>query len=193
VARTADPKKRRAILAAATRLFAELGPSRVSVDEVARAAGVAKGTVYLYWQGKDALFEAVAESVAEDFLARAERALAAPGRPFEARLFDLLAAKYDTLYALVYRSPHAVELVEARNRVAAHVFERADRTYARRLARLLASSDGLADLGIRAPALAQLLMSTASVRAAGTGLTPGAHTRRLRAIARLTAAALRER
>lgn len=45
-------RKRERILNAATELFVRLGYRKTSVDEVARKAGVAKGTVYLYYRTK---------------------------------------------------------------------------------------------------------------------------------------------
>lgn len=45
-------KKRARILAAATRLFMAQGYKKTSIDEVAAAAHVAKGTVYLYYANK---------------------------------------------------------------------------------------------------------------------------------------------
>jgi TetR/AcrR family fatty acid metabolism transcriptional regulator len=54
-------RKRARILAAATRLFMERGYRATSIDEVARAARIAKGTVYLYFRSKaDLLVHAVA-------------------------------------------------------------------------------------------------------------------------------------
>jgi AcrR family transcriptional regulator len=44
--------KRVRILEAATGLFVRFGYRKTSIDEVARAAGVAKGTVYLYYRNK---------------------------------------------------------------------------------------------------------------------------------------------
>lgn len=44
--------KRARILASATELFVRFGYRKTSIDEVARAAGVAKGTVYLYYRNK---------------------------------------------------------------------------------------------------------------------------------------------
>ncbi len=49
-------QKRRRILLAATDLFVAHGYRKTSVDEVARAAGIAKGTVYLYYRNKAELF-----------------------------------------------------------------------------------------------------------------------------------------
>lgn len=54
-------QKRRRILLAATDLFVAHGYRKTSVDEVARAAGIAKGTVYLYYRNKaELLFHAIA-------------------------------------------------------------------------------------------------------------------------------------
>jgi len=58
-----DPKvrKRLRMLEAATELFVKQGYRKTSVDEVAEAAGVAKGTVYLYFRTKaDLLVGAIA-------------------------------------------------------------------------------------------------------------------------------------
>src|ERR1700737_2414685 len=46
------------LLDAAARLFARFGFDKTSIDEIAHAAGVSKGAVYLHWPSKDALFEA---------------------------------------------------------------------------------------------------------------------------------------
>ncbi|POX40669.1 TetR/AcrR family transcriptional regulator [Streptomyces sp. Ru73] len=47
------------ILEAAGELLVAWGYRRVTIDEIARRAGVGKGTVYLHWKTKDALFLAV--------------------------------------------------------------------------------------------------------------------------------------
>lgn len=48
-------RKRARILEAATELFIKQGYRKTSVEEIARRAGVAKGTVYLYFDNKGAL------------------------------------------------------------------------------------------------------------------------------------------
>jgi TetR/AcrR family transcriptional repressor of mexJK operon len=52
------PSKREAILAAGTRVFLDQGYGAASMDAIARAAGVSKQTIYAYFGGKAALFEA---------------------------------------------------------------------------------------------------------------------------------------
>ena len=49
----------REICAAALEVFAEKGFAAAKLDEIARRAGVSKGTLYLYFQDKEQLFRAV--------------------------------------------------------------------------------------------------------------------------------------
>ena len=51
----------REILAAALRLFADRGYTATSLEDVARAAGVTKGTIYYYFRSKEALLMQLAE------------------------------------------------------------------------------------------------------------------------------------
>ena len=65
--RTRAPKvdaetRRQAILDAALSVFAEHGFEAARLDEVAARAGVAKGTLYLYFRHKEALFEELVRS-----------------------------------------------------------------------------------------------------------------------------------
>jgi AcrR family transcriptional regulator len=61
-----DSAKRRQILDGARAVFMNLGFDGASMGEIARAAGVSKGTLYVYFADKSALFEAiVAQEVLE--------------------------------------------------------------------------------------------------------------------------------
>jgi AcrR family transcriptional regulator len=51
-----DPDKKARILDAATERFAHYGFKKTSIDEIAAAAGVGKGTVYLMCKSKEDLF-----------------------------------------------------------------------------------------------------------------------------------------
>ncbi|HZZ86712.1 MAG TPA: helix-turn-helix domain-containing protein [Caulobacteraceae bacterium] len=57
------------ILAEARRLFAERGFESTSIDEIAAAAGVAKGAVYHHFESKEALFQRVLEEIQAGLLA----------------------------------------------------------------------------------------------------------------------------
>jgi AcrR family transcriptional regulator len=50
------------LMSAALQVFAERGFAATRLEEVAKRAGVSKGTVYLYFESKEALFKAAVES-----------------------------------------------------------------------------------------------------------------------------------
>lgn len=54
-----ESSKRREIIDGARRVFFEKGYDGASMDEVAKAAGVSKATIYVYFGGKEDLFEAL--------------------------------------------------------------------------------------------------------------------------------------
>jgi AcrR family transcriptional regulator len=57
----ADSAKRRQIIEGARKVFLDLGFDGASMGEIARAAGVSKGTLYVYFADKNRLFEAIVE------------------------------------------------------------------------------------------------------------------------------------
>ena len=62
----ANPAARRLeIVDAAARVFAAKGVSRATVSDVVRAAGVAQGTFYLYFESKDEVVLAVVDQLAD--------------------------------------------------------------------------------------------------------------------------------
>jgi AcrR family transcriptional regulator len=70
--------RRQAILAAALAVFAERGFEAARLDDVAARAGVAKGTLYLYFRDKEALFEALVRNAVSPLLEQMGRLAAAP-------------------------------------------------------------------------------------------------------------------
>lgn len=56
-----DSSKRRQILDGARKVFMNLGFDGASMGEIARSAGVSKGTLYVYFADKNHLFEAIVE------------------------------------------------------------------------------------------------------------------------------------
>lgn len=61
---------RRRIHAAAMKLFAERGVTKVSISELAAAAGMARGTIYTHVSDVDGLFEEVAAQLAHEMTER---------------------------------------------------------------------------------------------------------------------------
>jgi len=66
------------LTAAALALFVEKGFAATRLEDVAALAGVSKGTLYLYFDSKEALFKAVIQEGMVPVLERGE-ALLAPG------------------------------------------------------------------------------------------------------------------
>ena len=75
--------KRDAILRAATNVFAERGYFNAQVADVARAAGVAAGTVYLYFRSKDDLLASIFERAMREAFEEWRTALAGVDDPQE--------------------------------------------------------------------------------------------------------------
>ena len=61
-----DSAKRHQIMDGARRVFMDLGFDGASMNEIARAAGVSKGTLYVYFTDKNRLFEAIVEQESLD-------------------------------------------------------------------------------------------------------------------------------
>src|ERR1700751_3813698 len=54
-----DNAKRRQIIEGARTTFLEQGFDAASMNDIARTAGVSKGTLYVYFQNKEQLFQAI--------------------------------------------------------------------------------------------------------------------------------------
>ncbi len=74
-------ERMRTIRAAALDVFAAEGFAAARLDDVAQAAGVAKGTIYLYFKSKEDLFEAIVKSTIGVVLANFEQANAVSPAP----------------------------------------------------------------------------------------------------------------
>ncbi len=69
-------EKRSRILAAAVRLFAGEGFYRTRIGDIAKAANVATGTVYTYFESKERILDAIFKDSMEQFLALGKEDLA---------------------------------------------------------------------------------------------------------------------
>jgi AcrR family transcriptional regulator len=66
MARLPDPSKKEKIVSAAITTFARKGYSSTTIAEVAKAAGIGKGTIYEYFRSKEDLFFATFERLISD-------------------------------------------------------------------------------------------------------------------------------
>ena len=117
----AGPRQRRKearpheLLEAALALFVEKGFAATRTEEVARRAGVSKGTLYLYYPSKEELFKAVVRHNLSSLIAEGE-ALAGQ---FEGSSSELLAKLMLTWWQRAGNTPaagiHKIVLSEVRN------------------------------------------------------------------------------
>ncbi len=100
--RTVAPSTRKqAILDAALTVFAERGFEAARLDDIAARAGVAKGTLYLYFKDKETLFEELLRGAVSPILAGVTALAEAPDVPF--------AQALDTLYGFFEREVLATD------------------------------------------------------------------------------------
>lgn len=78
-----DPAKREQILSGAYRVIERMGYDAASVNDIAREAGVSKGTIYVYFTDKEDLFEALMEEKRERIFQKLEAELQKPGTTAE--------------------------------------------------------------------------------------------------------------
>ena len=82
-AKTAVTAKYEAILRAATVIFARNGYFNAKVSDIAGEAGIADGTVYLYFKSKEEILHSIFDRAMEEFFAEAKEELAKLSTPEE--------------------------------------------------------------------------------------------------------------
>ncbi len=83
------------IRAAAMRVAGRKGLEKTTVDDIAREAGVAKGTVYLYFRSRDEILEKTVGAAVDDLLEHIQEALdAARGASFAEALGSALTVQF---------------------------------------------------------------------------------------------------
>ncbi|SFA97407.1 transcriptional regulator, TetR family [Cohnella sp. OV330] len=93
--------RRKQVLEAASRSFAAFGYKATTMDQVAKAAGVGKGTIYTFFANKEELFEQIVKDLIAELKSVAERTLD-PALPFADNLLRILQQ------VLAYRDRHGL-------------------------------------------------------------------------------------
>jgi AcrR family transcriptional regulator len=112
--------RREAILAAALDEFTARGFAAARLDDVARRAGVAKGTIYLYFRDKEALFQDLVRSVISPLIARFETTVEIdlPARVIAERVVDMFVREVygtrrkDVIRLIITEGPRFPKLAE---------------------------------------------------------------------------------
>ncbi|RKH31487.1 TetR/AcrR family transcriptional regulator [Corallococcus sp. CA031C] len=132
-----SPDPRTAILNAAGEIFARFGFKKASVEDIARRAGVGKGSIYLHFENKEALFEAVVRKSHEQSLSELKASVRRAATP-EAQVRAFIRCKMEqhsrapvgqriemsTLFELGTQVTHLVpQMLEMDAAVLAHVLD----------------------------------------------------------------------
>lgn len=112
--------KREAILAAALEEFSAAGFAAARLDDVARRAGVAKGTIYLYFRDKETLFQELVRSMISPLVSVVESAPMAelPFPVLAERIVDLFVREVygtrrrDIIRLMIAEGPRFPKLAE---------------------------------------------------------------------------------
>lgn len=86
--------RRRAILNAALDLYEAIGLDQVRVDAIARNAGIAKGTVYLYYKSREGIFIDLYEEAFADWLISFAKRPELSKRGAKEEMATIIAAHY---------------------------------------------------------------------------------------------------
>jgi AcrR family transcriptional regulator len=141
--RKLDPEARRGELeAAAMQVFMHKGVARTAVSDIVKAAGVAQGTFYLYFESKTHIINAVVDRMVDGMVDAIEQAV----RATDSGAVDRLLAFRDTLLSAV-EDPATRELTEIYHRPENRAVH--DRMAQRIAPRLVPIMEGIVRDGVR--------------------------------------------
>ncbi len=166
--------QREAILVAATAIFLRYGFKKTSMDDVARAAGVSRQGLYLYFDTKDLLFREALQHLVSHLISTAH-AVAEDGN---LSLRDRLVGAFEAVHCSAFHNASredALELLQAAQSAAGALLVQLERDLMGIVAALLAEA-GVADrweeAGVTVAELSeQLLMSAKGIKASVDTLT----------------------
>jgi AcrR family transcriptional regulator len=189
--------KRDAVIGAALSLFLKRGYRKTSIDDIAEVAQVAKRTVYLHFQDKEAVFLEVVDYLGELVRARCDAALQKSGDA-ASRLGALLNAYYGLGAEMFGESEHMSELAETVSRLAAQRVAHIAATYEQCLKVFLGELMETGEIGgppagLTTPQIVKMLMRNADAakRAPGVSGNQARLRGELTALSVLTVAAMR--
>ncbi len=104
-------ERRETILAACERLLHRYGPNKTTIQDVAKEARIAVGSVYLEFDSKERLLEELSTRKHDLVLQAIARGLASDG-PYGERLRRAIDARTEAYLSIAEGSAHACELVQ---------------------------------------------------------------------------------
>lgn len=158
------------ILAAAFRAFATYGFRRTAMDDIARAAGLSRTALYVYYRNKEDIFRTLTqrhfEAVATDMAA----ALAREGMATEQTLIAAFRAKDGAMMDIILSSPHGSELMDAAFATSADLAIAGEALLAKMIADWLRHRRFAHDLGTPDAVAGTLISALKGLKSAATNL-----------------------
>jgi AcrR family transcriptional regulator len=111
-----DPKRSR-ILDGAMKVFLAYGYSRVTMDDIARAAEVSRPALYLLFKNKAEIYRAIGTMLLDASAEAGRAALAADG-PFAERMLAAIECSLIAMMETIRNSPHGAEILDMKNSLA---------------------------------------------------------------------------
>lgn len=93
--RKKDPEKQDAILQAAVRIFAQQGYHTAKMSKIAEEAGVAAGSLYLYFRNKETLLQEIIDTTWVEMKSRYEREVSRKDLTPQEKLIALMDSVFD--------------------------------------------------------------------------------------------------
>ncbi|WP_366926943.1 TetR/AcrR family transcriptional regulator [Pseudogemmobacter hezensis] len=151
----ADPQKRHQILEGAWQEFCTHGFDAATMARISRAAGVSKGTLYVYFQNKEDLFVALVEQRREQLALALGEALAVPGGiDLQLKAYALALSRVLTSDEMLRAQRIVVSVAERMPDLARRFHEAGARQVLNRLSRWLAEASAAGLMQIPDPELA---------------------------------------
>jgi AcrR family transcriptional regulator len=112
----ADPK-RALIMASAMAVVLRYGYQRMTMDDIAKEAGISRPALYLVFKNKSEIYRAIAEGVMGEALVKSAAALASDGT-LEERLYQAIEAGILDPMEHLLNSAHGAELLDMKHSMA---------------------------------------------------------------------------
>ncbi len=103
------PEERpRQIIDAALEIFSEHGLAAARLDDIARLAGVSKGTIYLYFPNKEALFSEMVREMVGEAITSAQIRISGGTSSFVDKYAEYMRAVWDKVRSPVFHKLHRI-------------------------------------------------------------------------------------
>ena len=111
-----SPERQRQILACAKRVFAQRGFHAANVSHICEAAGIGRGTLYLYFQNKRAVLTAILRETLERIRALMERqsaevSFAPPEKITRSKAIEFTAGQLRQLLEVAFEDEHTLRIL----------------------------------------------------------------------------------